>query len=337
MRTTILFLCSLSLSIPLTAQSQSQGGIEIGDLDRKADACTDFYEFANGTWRAQNPIPASMDRWSRRWAAGEANKEQLKTILEEAAAKHNQPRGSSQQLTGDFYGACMDESKINAAGVTPLKLLLNQVNAIQDGAGVQKMISTLQGMSLHVPLLLHSFPDPHNPSMVIADIAASGLGLPDRDYYLKPEERFKDAREKYVIHVAKMFSLAGYGDTDSAKAAERVMQFETALAKASLDNVAKRDPQQLDHKTASPSYKSSRRTSTGLRTSMAQEFRAIRSMSRSRSSCRNSTGKWQVRRWLTGRSISRGTCCTKQRRIYRNHSSMRTSLFTKRHWRAGRS
>jgi endothelin-converting enzyme/putative endopeptidase len=250
MRTTILFLCSLSLSIPLTAQSQSQGGIEIGDLDRKADACTDFYEFANGTWRAQNPIPASMDRWSRRWAAGEANKEQLKTILEEAAAKHNQPRGSSQQLTGDFYGACMDESKINAAGVTPLKLLLNQVNAIQDGAGVQKMISTLQGMSLHVPLLLHSFPDPHNPSMVIADIAASGLGLPDRDYYLKPEERFKDAREKYVIHVAKMFSLAGYGDTDSAKAAERVMQFETALAKASLDNVAKRDPQQLDHKTA---------------------------------------------------------------------------------------
>lgn len=189
-----------------------------------------------------------MDRWSRRWQAGENNKEQIKSILEEAAAKQNQPKGSTTQITGDFYAACMDESKVNAAGITPLKPLLAQIKEIQDGAGVQKMIATLQNMSISAPLYLHSYPDPHNPSMVIADVQASGLGLPDRDYYLKPGQRFKEAREKYVVHVAKMFMLAGYNEADAAKAADKIMDFETALAKASLDNVAKRDPQQLDHK-----------------------------------------------------------------------------------------
>jgi len=216
-------------------------------MDRKVDPCTNFYDYANGTWRAQNPIPASMDRWSRRWAAGEANKEQLKTILEEAAAKQGQPKGSSAQLTGDFYAACTDMTAINAAGATPVKPGLGQIDAIHDGAGVQKMIITLQGLSIRVPFGLQSFPDPHNPSMTIADIGAAGLGLPDRDYYLKPEQRFKDAREKYVVHVANIFKLAGYNQADAAKAASTVMQFETSLAKASLDNVAKRDPQQLDH------------------------------------------------------------------------------------------
>ena len=141
MQRSLLLLCSLLLAIPLVAQTQRS--IDLSDMDRKADPCDNFYDYANGTWRAQNPIPASMDRWSRRWAAGEANKEQLKTILEEAAAKHNQPMGSSVQLTGDFYAACTDMSAINAAGVTPLKPLLGQIDAIHDGAGVQKTIVEL--------------------------------------------------------------------------------------------------------------------------------------------------------------------------------------------------
>lgn len=190
-----------------------------------------------------------MDRWSRRWQAGENNKEQLKSILEEAEAKSNQPKGSTGQLTGDFYAACMDEPKIDTAGLQPAQPLLAQISAIQDGAGVQKMIASLEALSINAPVYVHSYPDPHNPSMVIADLQASGLGLPDRDYYLKPEQRFKEAREKYLVHLAKVFRLVGYNDADSTKAASKVMEFETALARASLENVAKRDPQQLDHKT----------------------------------------------------------------------------------------
>ena len=180
MRPTLLLLCSLTLSATLLAQSQQS--VQLSDMDRKSDPCDNFYDYANGSWRAQNPIPASMDRWSRRWAAGEANKEQLKTILQEAAAKPNQPKGSSAQLTGDFYAACTDMSAINAAGVTPLKSYLSQIDGIHDGAGVQKMIIELQSLSVPVPFGLQSTPNPHNTSMTIADIGAAGLGLPDRDY-----------------------------------------------------------------------------------------------------------------------------------------------------------
>ncbi len=249
MRKTLLFFCAFALAVPLVAQTQPQTerGIEVSDLDRKADPCNNFYDFANGTWRAQNPIPASMDRWSRRWQAGEANKAQLKTILEEAAAKRDQSKGSSAQLTGDFYAACTDMSAINAAGVNPVKPMLSHIDSIQDAAGVQKAIVHLHALAVEAPFALGSYPDPHNPKMTVADIDAAGLGMPDRDYYLKPEQRFKDAREKYVVHVANIFKLAGYSEADAKKAANTVVQFETSLAKASLDNVAKRDPQQLDH------------------------------------------------------------------------------------------
>ena len=139
MRSPIVFLCSALLASVCFAQPQQS--VQLSDLDRKADPCNDFFEYSNGAWRAQNPIPASMDRWSRRWQAGENNKEQLKSILDDAA-KQNAAKGSTTQLTGDFYGACMDESKIDAAGIGPAEPLLKQIIDIQDGAGVQKMVAS---------------------------------------------------------------------------------------------------------------------------------------------------------------------------------------------------
>ncbi len=100
-----------------------------------------------------------------------------------------------------------------------------------------------------MPFAVGAVPDNHNPSQVIADVGASGLGLPDRDYYFKDDPRFKQARDLYLIHVANMFKLAGYSDAAAAKAATQVMQVETALAGATLDNIARRDPQATDHKT----------------------------------------------------------------------------------------
>src|SRR5205823_10671744 len=110
----ILFCCSVMFG-------QQLHGVDLNDLDRKADPCNDFFQFANGTWRANNPIPASMTRWSKRWQAGETSKDKLRDILEDASKSQSAPKGSTEQLIGDFYGSCMQESKINARGFEPVK------------------------------------------------------------------------------------------------------------------------------------------------------------------------------------------------------------------------
>ena len=229
--------------------SQSLHSVEINDLDRKADPCDDFFQFANGTWRANNPIPASMTRWSRRWQAGENAKDRLHEILEAAVAEKNAAKGSTDQLIGDYYGACMDKSRVNARGIEPIKPLFARIDAAKDMAALQSVIAELHSLLVATPFAMGSQPDPHKPSMVLADIGASGLSLPDRDYYLKPEPRFKEAREKYLAHVSAMFKLAGWDDKTASAGAQTVMAMETKLAEASLDNVALRDPSNTDHNT----------------------------------------------------------------------------------------
>ena len=249
MRFLKLLLLLLASCSTLFAQPAAQRGVQPGDIDRTADPCTDFFQFANGKWRAENPIPPSMVRWSRRWQAGEAAKEQLKEILDDVSKRIDWPHGSVEQLIGDYYGSCMDEARINKLGIAPAKPMLAEIDVMKTPADLQRMIRRLHQLSIFSPFGLTSTPDNHNPTQVIATVFASGLGLPDRDYYLKPEQRFQEAREKYLVHVAAMFKLAGYDDARAKSAAETVFQFEKKLAEASLDNVALRDPQATDHKT----------------------------------------------------------------------------------------
>jgi putative endopeptidase len=242
----------LAIAPAALAAEPALRGIETADLDRSVEPCTDFFQFANGEWRKQNPIPPSMVRWSRRWAAGELAKNQLKDLLEEISARRSWAPGSVEQLIGDHYGSCMDEARIDAQGITPLQPLLAEIDAVKDGSGVQRMIARLQEVNITAPFGVTASPDNHDPSQVIADIYADGLGLPDRDYYFKPEPRFQEAREKYRAHVATTFKLAGHGEADAKAAADTVFALETKLAEASLDRVSLRDPQATDHKTAFP-------------------------------------------------------------------------------------
>jgi putative endopeptidase len=245
----VLLLLLLLLPFAAAAQQAALKGPEITDMNRNVEPCTDFYEFANGAWRAANPIPAEMPRWSRRWKSGEDSKDRLKGILEEAAAVKAPPKGSTDQLIGDFYGACMDEAAIDRLGVTPLAGWRKDIQGMKTTADVGKMITRFQSYAMFVPFAIVAGPDNHNPNDVIAQIYASGLGLPDRDYYVKTEPRFVEAREKYLAHVAKTFELAGASSAEAKKSAATVMRMETDLAKASLDNVALRDPKATDHKT----------------------------------------------------------------------------------------
>ncbi len=230
-----------------TASAGSLHGIASDDLNPNANACTDFFDFANGTWRKQNPIPDYMDRWSRRWQSGEVNKEHVRDILTEVSARQDWPQGSAEQLSGDYYAACMDESRVDARGLAPAQPLLDEISAIKSGADLQRAIGHLNNVAIFAPFALNSAQDLHNPSQVVASLGASGIGLPDRDYYLKPEPRFVEARAKYLEHVARMFELAGAKPGAAKAAAATVFAFEKRLAEASLDNVALRDPKLQDH------------------------------------------------------------------------------------------
>ncbi len=225
----------------------AQHGALVGDIDRAADPCTDFFQFSNGAWRAANPIPPSQPKWSRRWEAGETNKERLKQLLDDVAAVKNAKPGSSDQIVGDFYGACMDEARADAAGMAPLAPQLAELDAIKTRADLGKAIISLHAIGADVGFGFGSQQDPHQPQRVLASIGASGLGLPDRDYYVKTESRFVDARKQYRAHMIKLFELAGRKETPAQL--DAVIAMETAFAKATLDNVAQRDPKNHDHPT----------------------------------------------------------------------------------------
>jgi putative endopeptidase len=247
MRSGHLVLMLLVAASATAADTGAQRGVQVGDIDPTTDACTDFFQYANGRWRAENPIPASMPRWSRRWAAGEANKDQLRGILEQAAAAKAQ-RGSIEQLTGDFYAGCMNEAQANSLGVKPIAPLLAQIDSIRTTADLQKNLGDLHAMGIAAPFVVFGDSDVHNPSFVIAQYYASALGMPDRDYYLKDDARFKEARTKYLAYMQRLFALAGGNEAQAKAAADTVMRVEKQYAQASLDNVALRDPRQTDHK-----------------------------------------------------------------------------------------
>ena len=237
----------LVLSASVFLQTPVQHGIQVSDLNQNVSACDDFYEFANGGWRAANPIPASMSRWSRRWAAGETTKDKLKEILEEVSAKKS-PKGSVEQLTGDFYSACMNESQANQLGAKPLEPWLADIDRMKTVADLQLMIVQFREVGIPGPFGFGAGSDTRNPNDVIAQVGAGALGLPDRDYYLKPDQRFEDARTKYLAHVAKMFVLMGTPDDQAKAAADTVFRIEKQFAENSLDRVALRSPKNTDHK-----------------------------------------------------------------------------------------
>jgi putative endopeptidase len=223
-------------------------GVEIGDVDRAAEPCTDFYAFANGSWRAANPIPKGMRRWSRRVVAREENRRQLVGLLEELSTRKDRPEGSVEQQLGDYFGACMNESAVDAGGVSPLSPLLQEIASVQDQAGIQRMIRRLHELAIPAAFAVTALSDYHDPEGVIVNVAAGRLGLPDRDHYLQPDQRFAEAREKYQAHIIRMLTLSGVAGAAASKAAEEILGLEARLAEASLAPAIAADPAATAHK-----------------------------------------------------------------------------------------
>jgi endothelin-converting enzyme/putative endopeptidase len=224
-------------------------GIAVADVDRASDACTDFYAFANGSWRTANPIPPGTQRWSRRYAAREANRRYVTNLLEELAARREPPRGSLDQQLGDHYAACMNEPALDAAGVTPVAPLLTEIDRVQDAAGVQRMIRRLHDLAIPAAFTVTAASDYNDPDAVVMNIAPGGLGLPGRDHYVKTEPEFAEARTKYRAYVARVLELSGIPSSAAETTAGEIVALETRFAEASLPPAAASDPATTAHRT----------------------------------------------------------------------------------------
>ena len=239
-RLTAVVSLAVVLGIAAIAQTGSRG-IDPANMCTTCNACEDFYMYANGGWLEKNEIPAAFSTWGTTSNLREKNIGVLRQILEDSAKNTAAPAGSNERKIGEFYASCMDESRIEAAGAKPLANEMAAINKMKSVNELAAMLGRLHEMSVRALFGLGAVQDFKNSSIVTAIAGQGGLGLPDRDYYFKDDEKSKSVRAAYVRHIENMFKLLGDDPTKAVAEAQVVLKIETDLANNSLDRVARRD------------------------------------------------------------------------------------------------
>src|SRR5215212_4880740 len=234
----LVLACVLGLA---AAAQQGGRGFDKSRMDASAAACTDFYQFANGTWLKTTEIPAAFPSWGSFNILAENNRKTLHEILEESAKNSKAKRGSVDQKIGDYYATCVDEAKREAAGAKPLAPELARIDKIKSVKDVQEEVAHLHSIGTPTLFGFGSLPDLKNSSMVIGFAGQGGLSLPTNEYYTKDDDRSKELRAKFVEHMTNMFKLVGDSPQTATKNAQTVMAIQTRLAQNSRTPVQLRD------------------------------------------------------------------------------------------------
>lgn len=229
------------------AQSQAPaatnpGGLDLANFDQTVGACTDFYEFSNGNWLRQNPVPAAFSTWGTFSELEQRNNQRLRGLALNAAADASAARGTPTQLVGAFYTAALDRAAIDARGLAPIAAELGAVDAVRTRADVVALIGDWQSRGFGVLFGFGSGQDLKDNTRVIAYARQGGIGLPNRDFYTRDDAESVTLRERYVEHIGTILTLAGTEAAAATAAAQRILAFETRLAKASLTREELRVP-----------------------------------------------------------------------------------------------
>jgi putative endopeptidase len=252
-----VFVLISTISYTQTSSSAKPApGFSLDTIDTSVDPCVDFYQYACGNWIKNSEIPPDQSQWVSFVELHERNMDIERGILEKAAAGGKE-RNAIDQKIGDFYGSCMDEKKVNDVGIAALKPEFDRIDAVKDKGGLIDEIAHIHMVGPNPLFNFYSSSDLHNADQVIAYIDQGGLTLPDRDYYLKDDEKMTGIRQQFVQYMTDGFlqsSLPESGvltrgqGTKAATNARTVLRIETEIAKAQMDRTSRRDPKSRDHK-----------------------------------------------------------------------------------------
>jgi putative endopeptidase len=221
---------------------------DIHNMDTTTKPGDDFFVYTNGTWLKNHPIPADKNSVSAFVELFENSRNDIKAIIMDAASTKDVAEGSATQKIGTFYNAGMDTVTIEQKGIEPLKPFFDKIESMKTAADVQSVSAFFQTYQICPFFIVFSNQDSKNSTSMIAQIYQAGIGLPERDYYFNNDESTKKIREKYLVHLKKMFQLLKDEESVAEKNANTVMKLETQLAKASFTNVENQDPQKTYNK-----------------------------------------------------------------------------------------